>query len=561
MVENMHISEKKSMTIGVILSYVSLFAGILISIFYSSFVLKSIGSEEYGIRTFGASIVSYLSYLAVGMSNAYIRFRFIEKKEKGLEGEKHLNGIFMAFFIIVGLLALIIGGLIIGFFYWGIIPLNENYGSDQKMILMLVMLIMVLNTAIYFPLSTYRMFIVSEKKFIWINAIGLLDTILSPIVTIIVLLVAPNGSVGAVGITWIVLFCNIFLWLLNTIFALVPLKMKMTLKLNKNDFQLFKKIIVFSLIAFIITTAISLNPITDKVVLGFAKDATVVTIYQFSVVFTSYLAAMATAISGVFGPRLTQDVIDGDMANVQRTFNLIMRVSYIVLAFIVGGYIACGQSFVQGWIVDETTGINAAKGFDIYLYSCVLLASQLLTFGPDLSISIQCAANKHKIPAVIFVSVFVFNIIVSIALVFSLGIWGCIIGTVISYVIESIAISIYNTKVLKLKMSYSWLSLLRSFIVTLIPVLITFGIYYLINTYSPLNISQLTSNDGLNPWLETLIRGLTFVILFVGLELVVDHKFIKEFFAKFKSRKVDVKSKEKELESVDSEEKPTDINK
>ena len=549
----MHISEKKSMTVGILLSYASLFIGIVLSIFYSSFVLKSIGSEQYGIKTFGASIVSYLSYLAVGMSGAYIRFRFLQKKEKGLEGEKHLNGIFLWFFIAVAALALILGAIIIGFFYWGIIPLNETYGADQKMVLIVVMFIMILNIAIYFPLSVFRLFINSEKKFIWLNTINLIDTILSPIVTIIVLMVAPEGSVGAVGVTWILLFCNIFIWVLNTIFALIPLKMKTTMRLNRDDFTLFRRIIVFSLITFVITTSTSLNPITAKIVLGFAVDAKTVTIYQFSAVFTTYLSAMCTAISGVFAPRLIQDVVDGDMDDVERTYNLLLRVCYLVVVFIVGGYVVCGQSFVQGWIVDDSGSIDAissAQGRDIYFYSVVLLACELLTFGPNISVTIHCAANKHKIPAIIFVGVFAFNVIVSIILVPFLGIWGCIIATAVSYIIESVAISIFNHKVMHMHVFNSWMSLIRALLVALFPILATFGLYWLVNTYSEINIGSLSSNNGMNPWYETLIRGGTYVILFIAIELIFDHKFLKEFFQKFKSNKnVKIKHEEAAIQS------------
>lgn len=531
------ISEKKSMFVGVLLSYMTIAVGIVLAIFYTPFLLKSLGSEQYGIRTFAYSIISYLSFLSVGMASCYLRYRLIAKKRNGQEGDKHFNGLFFTVFLIIGAAALILGLLITLLFYSGAIPLNESYDETDKFILEMVMLIDVINIAIYFPLTTFRLFINSEKKFIWLNSINLIDTILSPIVTILFITLLP-GQFLAIDVTIIAVVCSIIIWISNLLFAVFPLKMKMTLKLDANDLHMLKEMIVFSLFVFILNTAVSLNPLTDKVVLGFIVNPDAVTKYQLSITFLTYLVTMSSSIGAVFIPRITQDVLDGDMDSVERLYKIVSRTICIISVFVIGGYIACGTAFMQAWLLNPTEGYDAAFCNEIFSYSVVLMIVETSVLPIKFSLYIDQALNKHKIPAFLYIAILITNIIISVTLCFilklyNLSIWGCIIGTVFSYICEGIALTVYNEKYVHFHVYKSWIYWLIELAIIALPVASTLLLYHFVD------ISNLTGNVGLNPWIATIIRGLTFVALYMPIELLINRKFLKQLFKSIKERNKD----------------------
>jgi O-antigen/teichoic acid export membrane protein len=533
------VSEKKSMFVGVLLSYITIAVGIVLAVFYTPFLLESLGTEQYGIRTFAYSVVSYLSYLSVGMASCYLRYRLIAKKRNGEEGDKHFNGLFFVIFLIIGAAALIIGLFVTMLFYTGAIPLNDSYDATDKFVFEMIMLIDVINIAVYFPLSTFRLFINSEKKFIWLNSLNLIDTILSPIVTIIIFKFCP-GQFLAIDATLIAVICSIFVWVCNLLFAVIPLKFKMTLKLDQNDLHMFKEMVVFSIFVFLLNTASSLNAITDKVVLGFIVDSDTVTKYQLSVTFLTYLTTMSSSIGAVFIPRITQDVLDGDMDSVERIYKIVSRTICIMSIFIIGGYISCGRAFMQAWILNPEGGVDVAYCNEIFNYSVVLMIVQTSVQPIKFSIYIDQAMNKHKIPAVIYIGILLLNIIISITLCmilapYGMSIWGCVIGTVFAYICEGVSLTIYSEKYLHFHVYQAWVYWLIEAAIAAVPVAITLLLYHFVD------ISSLTGNIGLNPWIETLIRGGTYIVLYLPLELTINHKFIKQLIQSIKQRNVDKK--------------------
>ena len=58
---------------GVLLSYLSVGIGALVSIIYTPIMLRLLGQSEYGLYTLAGSVVSYLSILNFGLSSSYIR--------------------------------------------------------------------------------------------------------------------------------------------------------------------------------------------------------------------------------------------------------------------------------------------------------------------------------------------------------------------------------------------------------------------------------------------------------------------------------------------------------
>lgn len=517
------------MTISIVISYATLLISVIFAIFYTPFVLETLGEREYGIRSFATSMVGYLSYLSIGMASSYLRFVNVAKNDRGEEGEKHVNGIFFAFYLVVSAIAAILGIILVLLISYRIIPLNQYLPGEVDNLIVPIIIISVISTVVQFPGIVFRLILTYKKKFIWLNLIAaLLSTISLPVISIIILL---NGG-GSVGITWASMGIAATIVIADGIYVLCVLKSKTTFKFDKKDRSMFKQIMFLSFFAFIISSLTQLNLLTNKVVIGFVLGSSFVTLYQLSTTFNSYIGSATASITSVFAPRITEDAVSGRMDDVQYVYDFVIKVILILVAFIAFGFLSCGFEFISVWLrnADGFVGDNIKN---IFWYSFVVLASNILISGQTLSFYIQRALNKNIVPAIIYGVVFLLNLVISISLCHVLGIWGCIIGTVFSFVVEAISISYYNSKKIKLKQKTYW----KAVVLNVVFGLLSAAIVSVVFGFRPFNISFLIDLNELTNIGQMLVKGFSFVFVFIVIQLVFNKRFVKEFFHALFNRK------------------------
>ena len=67
-------SEGKNLRAGVVLSYITMAAGIIVSLTYTPFMLRMLGQQQYGLFNMGQAAVSYLGLAEFGFGNAVVRY-------------------------------------------------------------------------------------------------------------------------------------------------------------------------------------------------------------------------------------------------------------------------------------------------------------------------------------------------------------------------------------------------------------------------------------------------------------------------------------------------------
>ena len=80
---------------GVILTYIQLIVGNIISIIYTPIMLRILGQNEYGLYNLSSSTISYLGLLSFGFGSAYIRYYSKYKVENNKNEIKKLNGMYI----------------------------------------------------------------------------------------------------------------------------------------------------------------------------------------------------------------------------------------------------------------------------------------------------------------------------------------------------------------------------------------------------------------------------------------------------------------------------------
>ena len=94
---------------GAFLSYVVLALQNLVGLLYIPFMLRMMGTSEYGLYSIAASVIAYLTILDLGFGNAIVRYTAKFRAEGKKEEQYRMFGMFFLLYCGIGLFALAIG--------------------------------------------------------------------------------------------------------------------------------------------------------------------------------------------------------------------------------------------------------------------------------------------------------------------------------------------------------------------------------------------------------------------------------------------------------------------
>ena len=435
-------TEKK---LGVILQYSQMALSILISFIYTPFMLRILGQTEYGIYNLSNSIISYLNLLSLGFGASYIRFYSRYKKDEDTVGIKKLNGLFLIVFMIMGGIALVCGLVFsanVSIFF------NDSYSAEDLRIARVLMFFMSINLALAFPNSVFTSYVTSQEKFVFQKSLNVIKTVVSPLLTLPLLLMG-YASIGMVVVTTIV---SVLVDSLNVFFCLTKLKMQFDFR--KPDMSLLKEIASFSSFIALNQIVDQINWATDKVVLGKFCTSIAVAVYAIGSQINSYYLSFSTALSSVFVPQVNRIVASGEQEKTKdkyltELFTKVGRVQFTVLMLILTGFIFFGKFFILKW---------AGEGYEnAYYVALFLIAPATVPLIQNIGIEIQRAKNMHQFRSYIYLGMALLNIVISIFLARRWGEIGAAFGTTISLVIANgIIMNWFYHKKIGINIIYFW---------------------------------------------------------------------------------------------------------
>lgn len=444
---------------GVILSYVGMIIQNLISIVYTPIMLRLLGQSEYGLYNLVYSVVSYLGLLSFGFGSAFIRYYSRYKVKNDEEGMARINGMFMTIFSIISLITLLVGSLLIlniqSIFKDGLSMGEINTAK-------ILMILMVINIAISFPASVFDSNVTVNEKYIFQRIVSLLKSILNPFLTLPLLLMGYK-SISLVMVTTILTIASL---LVNMWYCFKKLKVRFIF--NNFDFSLMNEMWIFSFYIFLNMIVDQINWSVDKFLLGMFKGTVGVAIYSIGAQINTYYLSFSSSISSVFIPKVHR-IVSGTNDNKELTdiFTKVGRIQFIILSFILTGFIFFGEFFIKIWAGD---GYNSA-----YYIALILIIPVTIPLIQNLGIEIQRAKSLHKFRSIIYFFIAIANVFISIPLCKIWGGVGAAIGTALSLIIgNGIIMNIYYHKKVGLNIKYFWKEIFKFTKGLIIPII--FGI-------------------------------------------------------------------------------------
>ena len=497
---------KSQIKSGVVLGYVNMIVSILVSLVYVPIMLRVMGQSEYGLYSLVASVIAYLSVLDMGFGNAMIRFVSKSKVKNNKEEEKRINGLFLLLYLIIGLVALLVGLVLI----FNVSSIFKALTVAELAKAKIIMAILVVTVAISFPLSVFDSYVIASEKFTFSKALVLIKNILFPLTML------PFLFLGYKAITMVIISSayTLIMHLINLYYCLKKLDMKLYFSFKIVDKELFRSIMAYSLFIFLNIFIDNLYANTDQVILGIVSGTTAVSIYAVGVKITTINQNFSTNISGVFFPKVTKTLEENDgVKKVSDIFIKVSRIQLYVLGLILFGFIIFGKSFICLWVGKEY--ISA------YYIILLIIVPGIVPLTQNIGISILQAMNKHKFRSLIYLLIAILNIAISIPLAKRYDGVGAAIGTAFANLVGQIIImNIYYYKVAKIDIPGYW----RWFMKFMLPlIIVTLGILYV------------TNNVYMNI-INMCLFGILFVIIYGIYAYLHFNEFEKSYVYKIKNR-------------------------
>lgn len=469
--------EKKSqLKIGIVLNYVNMILGNLIPIFYTRIMLGMLDQNEYGLYKIAGSVTSYLSLISLGIGSSITRYLIKTREEEGKEAEERMLGLFDVIFNVIAVASIVVGTaltFVIPLFY------GDSLSPAEISRMQILVFMMVINMALGFSQSPYLSVVSAHEKFIFLQSINILSTVVGPCLNIIALAMGT----GTIGMTASSMCISVVVRAIYQIYVRRSLKMKTRYK--GLPLGRLKEILEFSFWIFVANVVGQLYSATDMVLIGKipALAATGAAIYSVGGTFNSIVSSITTGVSNLLAPKVNKMVFSG--ASGDELTDLSIRVGRIqghIMSLLVSGFVAFGQPFVCLYAGEDYA--------EAYLVAICMMIPNLIPLVQSVCLSVIVAQNKHRFRSLVYLGIAISNVIGTWILLHYMGIVGAALMTGISLIIgNGLVMNIYYHKKTGLDMVRFWKELLPVYAIPLVMCVLTLFISRFVNFYDLLTLA------------------------------------------------------------------------
>ncbi|WP_455629430.1 oligosaccharide flippase family protein [Megamonas funiformis] len=412
---------KNQLKLGAILSYVNILAGLAVGLGYTPVMIRLLGQSEFGLYSLIGSLVAYLSVLDMGLGNTIVRYVSKNHAVGDKKSESELNGLFLTVYSVIGLITLIVGSIL----YFNI---ENMFGStlslDQIERAKIMMILLIFNIAISFPLSVFASLMQAYERFVFLRVFNIISVLLKPVIALPFLFM----GYGAVSLVVTATIVNIVCLLTNVYYCFKYLD----IHFSKGHFE---KAFLYEISGY--AFFIFLNAIMDKIywgtgqfILGMVSGTIQVAIYAIAMQFMNMYMQFSNAISGVLLPKVTMMVANG-ATKIELTNLMIKigRLQYIIIGYILVMFFLIGKEFIYLW-----AGENYLSAYPMIL---ILMIGLLIALVQNAGIAILQAMNLNCYRMTAYTIVAVINIFTSVILAKMYGGLGCAISTAVALLIST----------------------------------------------------------------------------------------------------------------------------
>ena len=456
---------------GVVLNYVVIFLNTVVGLLYTPYMLRMMGQSEYGLYSLVASVIAYLTVLDLGFGNAIVRYTAKFRAEKKTEEQYEMFGMFFLLYLVIGIIAFGIG---LGLYF----NVDTLFGNTMTAVELdrarIMMLLLVANLAFTFPMSIWGSIIQAYEDFVFQKSLNIFRIILNTAVMICLL----HFGYKAVAMVVIQTIFNVLTLVVNFIYCRRKLNIHIYFRFKHFHWGFLKEVAIYSFWIF-------LNAIMDRVywstgqfVLGAMVGTAAVAVFAIAIQLEGMYMQFSTAISSVFLPKVTAMVATNrSRKEISDLFIRTGRIQYIVLAYILSGFIIFGRQFIELW---------AGAGYsDAYIISLLFFIPLTVPLIQNLGITILQARNEMKFRSILYIIIALVSLAMQIVLTRYFGGIGCAMGVSGALVVGQILImNVYYRRRQDLDIKTFWKEISK---MSIIPIVLIFSSMLIIRHFFALD--------------------------------------------------------------------------
>jgi len=467
----MKINQLKS---GAFLSYVVMGLSNVIGLVYTPYMLRMMGQSEYGMYSLVASVVAYLTILDLGFGNTIVRYtaKFrAQGKQRELEG---MYGMFVMLYSLIGLVAFGAGMIL----YANVENLfGATLTASELRTTRILMLLMVFNLTFTFPFSIFGSIITAHERFVFLKVVQIGRILLNTIIMVVLL----ELGFRAIGMVVLITIFNVTTQLLN--FWYCKNKLRVKIRYMKFNWKFFGELAGYSFYIFLGAIIDRLYWSSGQLVLGAFAGTAAVAVFAVAIQLEQMYMGFSTAIQGVFLPKVTAMATrEKSEKEISDLFIRTGRIQFVVMAFILTGFILFGRQFINLW---------AGKGYeDTYIITLCFFIPLLIPLIQNVGITILQARNQIRFRALLYIAIAVLSLVMQLLLVKKYGGIGCAFAIGSALVIGHVIImNIYYFKKQAIDIPRFWKEIGKMALVPSILGVLTFLVLRHVDTSTVLNLA------------------------------------------------------------------------
>lgn len=463
---------------GAILNYVVILLNTLVGLLYTPYMLRMMGQSEYGLYALVASVISYLTVLDLGLGNAVVRYTAKFRAEGKQTEQYEMFGMFFILYIVIGFIALVAGSAL----YFNV---DAMFGSTMTAMELdkarVMMILLVLNLAVTFPMSIFGSIITAYEHFVFPRVVNICRILLNTVVMICLL----HMGYKAIAMVIVQTVFNVLTLALNYWYCRKHLQIRMYFR--KFRWGFLKEVAVYSFWIFLNVIMDRIYWSTGQFVLGAVVGTAAVAVFAVAIQLQHMYMQFSTAISSVFLPKVTGMVTTGnDNKAISDLFIRTGRIQYIIMAFILSGFIVFGRQFIALW---------AGPGYeDAYVITILFFVSLLIPLIQNLGVTVLQARNQMKFRSILYIVISLIALILQVVFTKKWGGIGCAIAISGALLLgQGLIMNIYYSRKQGLDIAGFWKEISKMSLVPILLVLcfITFFKYVILDSWIKLIIAIL----------------------------------------------------------------------
>lgn len=485
-------NSSKQIKVGAIISYGTIVFHIVAGLIYTPWLLSQIGQSDYGLYTLATSLIT-IFVMDFGLGAAVSRYvsRYRAQNEQTVVND-FLGMVYKLYMIID---AAVFSVLLIIYFLIDNIYINLSVEEIEKFKILYI--IVALFSVISFPFSNLNGILNAYEEFIVLKLCDFFNKAFNILFVVIALLLGW-GVYALVSV-------NAIVGLITILIKLLVIKQKTPVKVNFThvDKSMLKEIFGFSMWT-------TVGNILQRLILGISPSiiaavcsagSTEVAIFGLASTVEGYVYTFATAINGMFMPRISKIVVDGEKnTKLMPLMIKVGRIQLILIGLVSVGFLALGKSF----IVDIW---NKPDFEQSYYCAILLLLPNMLYLPMQIANTTLVVENKVKTQAQVFMVMSVVNVVLSLFFSYFWGAIGAALAVFIAYMVRVVLMIIVYQK----KMELNIVKFFKDVFLSILPyLLITFVVGFIMEQFNPLP----------NGMLRFVINGSVLVSCFGSLMLL-----------------------------------------